>query len=379
MLEVTSGLFLGVMINGMNYPIESNGFQSLVIVSNRRMSVTTCELSFTDVTKQINSDITVADGVELLLKVGKSVSEYTEYKFRIWNPKRQPAGSIQAYTLYGYMDSPKWFIDSWKFPIEGTSSEVLKKLAAGCGLPFSGDPTNDSMVWLPGNQRTCMFAKHIAEHGYLDGFGCMSLGMTCTGEIRYRNLNTLPEQGEFTFTQGGVNGTINVIDHKYLFNSGFANLAGGYQQVRQPQGLFSDTPIDQLSVKRKTQMLQMNKDVKSMIDRGRIDFAPLDAGNVHANWDRAAYQNKRGALLYTTGLELLTNERTPLNLDVFSTLMWEGYDPPGAGSVSLSEQYRGVYVVTAKAITLTPGKYFEKIQAFAPGINKDPDMKGSQL
>lgn len=378
MLEIKTGVFLGVSIDGQDYPMEKNGFQKLVLVSNKRMSTATCELTFSDLTDRINKEVTLADGVPLVIKLGRSIDDYDVYNYRVYNYKRDPARTTPQYTVLGYFDAPKWFLQAWKKPIEACSSKALEEIAGACGLKTDCDPTNDDMLWLPGNERTCMFARSIAERGFLDDKSCMVIGMTLDGMFKYKNLTTLPDTGP-TFTPGHVPGTANVIDNRYLVSSGYGNSIGGYKHLVRPQLIreFKDK-IDQLDVKRKTQTFQLNKEVKGMLQKGRIDFGDIDAGNVHKNWDKARYQNLRTAMIYSMGVELMLDQRTPMSLDLFSPFLYEAYDPPAAGKAKLTEQYRCVYYVTAKAVYVEQGNYYEKFQGYTTGINKDPDGKGSQ-
>jgi hypothetical protein len=84
-------------------------------------------------------------------------------------------------------------------------------------------------------------------------------------------------------------------------------------------------------------------------------------------------------MMYSQGVELMIDQRTPLNFDLFSPFIYEAYDPPATGTPRLTEQFRAVYYVTAKAIYIEQGNYWEKFQGFTTGVNKDPDGKGSQL
>jgi hypothetical protein len=125
-------------------------------------------------------------------------------------------------------------------------------------------------------------------------------------------------------------------------------------------------------------LFQLNREVKGNLNSGRIDFGDVDSGNVHKHWDRARYQNLRTAMIYSMGVELMLDQRTPLELDLLTAFMYEPYDPPATGTAKLTEQFRGIYYVTAKAIHIEQGNYWEKFQGYITGINKDPDGKGSQ-
>lgn len=364
----------------MDYPLEKNGFQRLRLCSNKRMSIATCEIVFSDLSRMINTDVTLADGVKLTIKLGRSIEDYDVYNYRVYNFKRDPVNSTNQYTVFGYLDAPGWFFGAWRKPIEDTSANVIAALASASGLEPECDATDDLMLWLPGNERTCMFARSVAARGFLDTSSGMVMGMTLTGVLRYKNLTTLPDSGPI-FTHGDVPETCNVIDHKYLTGSGYGNAIGGYNHLIRPQLIREERePTDGLDIKRKTQMFQQNVEIKGMMGRGRMDFGDIDGGNTHDFWEESRYQNIRTAMLYSTGVELLTNQRTPIDLDLFSALMYEPYDPPAGGRVEIvNEVFRSVYYVTAKTIEVRMGDYFEKFQCCSTGVNKDPDQRGSQL
>lgn len=378
MLEIKTGVLIGVYIDGTEYPMEQNGFQSLRLVSNKRMSTATCELIFSDMSDRINKDITLADGVPLVLKVGRSIESFDVYLYRVYNYRRDMKGTTPQYTVIGYYDAPKWFLQSWKKPIEGTSSAAIEILAGACGLKTETDPTNDDMLWLPGNERSCQFARSVAERGWLNDQSCMSIGMTLDGRFLYKNLTTLPTSGP-VFTHGQVPGTANVVDSHYLTASGHGNAIGGYKHLVRPQIIreFVDK-IDQVKVQRKTQTFQLNKQVKGQLSSGRIDFGEVDGGNVHKHWDAARYQNIRTAMIYGMGVEMMIDQRSPVSLDLFSPIIYKPYDPPADGDANETPQWGSVYYITAKAIHIVEGNYLEKIQAYSTGINTDPDGHASQ-
>ncbi len=378
MLEIKTGVFLGVFIDGVEYPLEKNGFQRLALVSNKRMSTATCEITFSDLTNRINTSVTLADGVTIMFKLGRSAEEFDVYRYRVYNYKRDLSKVTPQYTVYGYFDAPLWFLKAWRKPIEGTSSAALSELAGASGLQTDCDPSNDDMLWLPGNERSCMFARSIAERGWQNDRSAMSIGMTLDGIFKYKNLTTLPTSGP-VFTHGSVPGTANVIDMKYTTASGFGNSIGGYRHFVRPQLLHEEREtLRELQIQRKTQTFQLSKEVRGMVSKGRIDFGEIDGGNVHKHWDKARYQNLRTAMLYSMGVELMIDQRTPLDLDLFSPITYKPYEPPVDGEATPAQQWSSVYYVTAKAIYVEMGNYYEKFQGYTTGINTDPDGRGSQ-
>ena len=382
MLEIRTGVLIGLEIDGREYHLEEGGFQSLTMVSNKKMGVATCQIVFSDITGKIDTQVTLSDGVPLLIKIGRSINDYDTYTYRLYQFKRDPMNTTPQYTLIGYYDAPKWFVKTWRPTIEDTSSNAIVKLGTDSGLIVSADQTNDNQIWWSSNSRTCVFAKDIASRGYLNDKSAMQLGQTIGGEIRYRNLTTIKREGPvFVHGDSPKDSDFRVLDQRYINGSGFGNQSGGYNHTTRPQSVLKQTvQRATLDIKRLTQHMMLDKGVKAQVNSGRIDIGPVDCGNVHEQWESARYQNLRTAMMYNMGVELLIQQQTPVDFDLFDSFKYQAVDPPASGGVPQDNpQYSADYVVTAKAIHVEQGNYFEKLQGFTTGINADPDQKGSQV
>lgn len=379
MVEIKTGVFFGLFIDNAEVPLEKSGFQKLILVSNKRTFIPTCEIVFSDVSNKLIEEVTLADGVTITILLGRSIDEYDTYNFRVYSHDHTPSRATPQYRVMGILDAPKWFLEARKKPVKGTSSQAISELAGACNLKFDGDNTSDSMIWMPGNDKYCRFARDISIRGWIDGTSGMQLGLTLDGTVVYKNLTTLPLDGP-VFTSGHVSGTANVIDHTILNTSGHNNTIGGYKHAVRTQDISKDSSrIDQLAATKKTQQFQINKEVKGLIQEGRIDFGLIGGCNVHDHWEDARYQNLRTAMVYSAGIEVLIDQRTPLALDLLAPFVYQAYEPPVTGEAQSNEQYSCVYYTTAKTIYIEQGNYYEKFQGYTTGTNADPDGNGSQL
>lgn len=372
MLEIQTGVFIGIKFNNIEYNLEQAAFSKLIIVSNKRTYIPSFQLDIYDIRGTLDTN-TLVDGTLVTIHVGRSASHFDTYEFRLYKLVKNPSPSTPSYTLLGYLNFPKWFMQTLTAPINGTSSDVLKQLAEMSGLKHELDMTSDSMTWLPTNKTICAFARYVGWRGYIDERSSMSLGLTLDGCLRYKNLTLLPKDGQL-FTFGGAPNAITVLDARAINNSGQANLTGGYNHATLPQTVeaVSDRKTrDKVDVKRQGQSLQINKSLKNSVEKGRVDVGLVNGGNTHANWEHALYQNLRIAGTYTNGVELLIDTMTDKSLDVLSTILYEAYQQPSTGLNTIDQKQRGSFVVTAKVIYIDQGNYFQKFQAYSNAINAD--------
>lgn len=352
------------------------------MVSNKRLSTATVKLVISDMSGIFESAITLADGTPLTVKVGRTLNDFETYSFRVFNFHKIPAGGVSQYTIIGYWDSPAWFFNTTKKGIRGTSSDVIAQIADACGLDSDVDPANDTMLWLPSNARNCVFARNINQYAIMDDQSFFVLGQTLSGQIRHWNLNlTAADQSKiphFVHGDTGAENTYMVYDHKNIGASGFGNAMGGYMHnVREQSVVDVVTNIDSLNVKRLSQQLLLNKDIRTGMEAGRVELAPVNCGNVHDQWNLAKYQNGRNSMIYSLGVELLLQEPT-VDFDLFDEFYYQATDPPGTGDAQTNKGYKGVYIATAKAIHVEIGNYFEKVQGYTTGLNDDADDNSTQ-
>jgi hypothetical protein len=187
----------------------------------------------------------------------------------------------------------------------------------------------------------------------------MQLCVTLDGTMLYKDINApavLAGNPVLKVGRGLIPDTIEMMDSRSLNTSGLQNSIGGYKMrlVEQPRTQFQ-TEWEQVTVQA-LGTLDRNADVSAEIQDGRIMFAPIDCGNTHANYQRAAHQNERGALVWSLGYEILISSphvATLLDLAQLTEFsVGRGIEESRVGS--------GLYLVTAHAIHINGSNYYEK-------------------
>jgi hypothetical protein len=163
-------------------------------------------------------------------------------------------------------------------------------------------------------------------------------------------------------------GAILATDFKPRTISGLMNHYSGYGEYRIEQ-----TPLESSGsyytihkqvafTKDEEGSLLVNQDIKNAVSQNRVAFSPIDPGNNHDMYERAFYQNRRVANLFTSGLDLIVPLATNVRLlDTVSV------------SVDSKREYlrihSGSYRVVSKTICIVGINYYEKFELARRTLN----------
>lgn len=380
MIEISGGVFVGLQVDGTDYPLDAGGFRSVQLVSNCRLQTMSAMIVLLDVAKFFNTKCTIGDGTRLTLQLGKSSNQYNTYNLRVFSAPAKDG----LYTITAYYDNYLWFMGLATQAITGTSATAIQALGQTCSIPVVTDTTADSQLWIPGNQRNCTFAQAICSKGFSSDQGMMLLGQSMDGTVRYRDISKIKTTNNmplFLHTDPPVGvkvPTYQVIDHQFIDTSGFNNARGGYASSLAEQSVspLQATVHKQVNVNRIAQLININKDIHASIQNSRVEIGLIDVGNVHSNWHRAQYQNGRAKQTFSVGVELFLNQMTT-NLDLFDPFQYVPMLAPTGDAPTNDQRNKVTFVVTAKAIRAQLGNYFEKIQGMSQGLAIDPSQAGS--
>ena len=95
----------------------------------------------------------------------------------------------------------------------------------------------------------------------------------------------------------------------------------------------------------------------------RIDFLPLDTGNVHKKWLDAQHQNTRIASTFAFDVNILTDR--PSHVDLLDLVSFNPVDPVTGQPAS---NVVGDYIVTAINKTIHGSRYWEKLTITSNGL-----------
>lgn len=302
----------------------------------------------------------LVEGKSIVFEVEARGVDSFSYNFRINSTKTEPANSGDVINIDGYLDYPKYWIETTRRSYPNmTTSAVLQGIAQYVGLTYKGPNTNDSQNWYGGNSRYHSFCKDVASRGYLSESSCMKLAVDFEGNMLYTDIaeTGLSKQ---TFTIANIEiGKVPIVSYTPKNLGGAANRRSGYRQTMGEQSAMRPT-LARTHDKIKVTVdeggeLNLNQDVKIAVRQGSHLIAPIDYGNVNENYHRAKYQNSRGVGIYTFGLDILTPVSTVgSGLTLFNTILVE--------APKEQEDLAGLYVIATKAIIISDGKYHEKFE-----------------
>lgn len=366
--ELQGRLSLKIVFNNEEFLFKrANSFDFIHMVCSTRIGVPMLHMALQDNIGFLSETKHLGDAARIQIVVSGRDNSSQTYIWRLNHFQRQENGGGIRYEIDAYLDCSTYWHASTKEAISGTSKKVLSTIASNCGLLFDGPETSDDQLWLPRNRNYFEWAQSIAERGYRADGSCMQMGLNFNRVITYRDLaDPRPVAARFNFG-GYKEGTMLASAVSPSMSSGSMNHFSGYADMAVEQDLETSSvtnPVAQVQVALKSSegSLQMNSQVKKAIERSRVRFAPIDTGNVHPNYEKALYQNRRVNNLFSTRVDLVTPNVTNVNL-------LDTVDVTIDGPYQYLKPYTGQYQVSSRVIRLLGNEYFEKLELLRKTIN----------
>lgn len=386
MFYISDSLAFNLIVEGAPKPMDQGNLVSVDLVENVTMVVPILRLELKDVTGNFSST-PLLDGTRLFVQLGKHENgpPLAIMPFRVIRMPQATGGAQgQSVKVYCAYDSPQYIHGLVRKPYKGTVSEVFQQMVSDLGLNgFSGVETNDSQWWRPAHERYSTFARKLVKHAYVDNSSCLIHAHSAAGILFLRNLATafegkpkvkLTEKGTpSTFNKSPVSvdspPTLNIISASIDSHTGMLNARGGYgstvyQEMLSGQGdVFTD-----ISAQRQSNVFGINSDVKDILADGvRARPAPIDCGNTHPNYIRAAHQNERRKALFSTFADVVIDSYT--DLDLFDLVSLELIDRVTLG---ILPAYSQNWIIAARTRRIQGTKYYEALRLMATGTADDP-------
>lgn len=364
---VNGQLEVSIFVADKEYPLQAiNLLNWMHIATTVRQGLPTCGFQITDV-QHVFDNIGLLDGTPIRIVIKPNGKDSQTYSFRKYNHTRAFTGDAYTWTIYGYWDAPLFWTGSSVRAIEGTTNNVLQEIASTCGLKYDGTSTNDSQIWVPRNRSYRAWAKDLVDHAWVNETSCMILCVDLDGTMRFKDLNALPPAKKKIQGYGYAEDALTAVDVQITAASGLNNALSGYQNMRVAQSSIADETAQIIKDLRFTPDVKSplyNQNLKDQLQRGAVRFGPIDAGNVHDNYEKASYQNLRYRNMFSFGLDALMVDSTEIKLAerVALSLQTEStsQDAPNSGS----------YTVTGHAIYTQGANYSEKIGLARTGTNE---------
>lgn len=381
MFIVNGHFYIDISTEGGSLPLPPGTFDYILIIQNVMQMVPTLTIELKDTSHIFMKDFPLVEGTPLTVKMGntKEKEPPIEMRFRVISmPKMASHGSGSNQRIKAILDCDSLFAIPQKV-YKGTSSQVITEIGKEAGLTVEADPSNDSMTWLSLGQKCGMFMHDVCSHAWADNKSLFALGITDTFKLRFKNLSLLKKEKAKSLLyysekppQSQVGNPIQVLNYNFSSLNGYRNLVFNYgmSAIKEKlDGAFEE--FKTLDIDKTASFLEMSKRVKGVVGLAQQFLGDLDLENAHKEFQRAEYQNKRGAATYGTTANILTAVPSALELLDLVNL----YTPRSGGSSN--EMFNGDYIVTGKTRLITGNVYSEKIALVTQGRNLDP--KGNLL
>lgn len=365
--EIADRLSLTLLFNGKEFPLKPvNSFDFIHMSCSTKIGVPMCHMKIQDSSNFFSRSQDLVADAKFSISVATPKKTTKTYNFRLHSMSESRAEGGIAYEIDGYFDAPLFWLKSSSVPYVGSSRQVLAKIASDCGLKFDGSETSDKMTWHPQNDNLHEFARWVAERGYIDTKSCMQLGLDLDGTLIYKNLTEVIEPAANISVMRLQDGAIIATDFAVKNDSGSNNKTSGYADATYIQSVVTDTAIELISranVTKNSARIMLNSAVKSVIDKSRVNFSPIDCGNVHPTYEKSLYQNRRLNNLYSLGAEVITPQETNLKLlDIINLTVEMDAQTPGLN-------YSGRYRIASRVVYITGANYYEKFELLRHGLN----------
>lgn len=313
--------------------------------------------------------VSLQDGIPMTVAIKAQSGQTKYYSFRKFHHKKVFNGTCFTYEIDGYLNYPTFWTGTSTQSIQGPSSDVMQQIATTCGFQYNGVTTNDTQVWVQRNRTYGEFAKTITERGYIDDGSYLVSGVDPTGTLFYKDVNNLaPSKINIVLGQL-ISGSYTAMEYHPIANSGLTNKMQGYQHTRFDQSMVGSTAeslstsYDQITFTPDVPGYYVNQTISQQISTGYKSFGGIDVGNTHDAYEKAIYQNRRFASLFSLGVEFIMY--TPTELTLFDRFTFA----VDTESQKQDVPYAGTYTIAAKAIFITGATYAEKLLGVRQGVN----------
>lgn len=370
--ELAGRLSLKILFNEDEFIFDrANSVDFIHMVESTRIGVPMMHLALQDNVDSLSESKHLCDGSLIQITVSDAAAEFSvTYAFRYNTHRRDPHSGGYRYEVDAYLDAVTFWQASTVTSKKGTSYSVLKEIADDCGLDFKGDQTTDSQVWIPRNIPYYEWARQISERGFRSDTSFMQLGLNFDKTLVYKDLNDDVEPAAKFILGEFKSGFITATDIVPITSSGSMNHHSGYadkvveQDTQNADDVYRETKNVEIVKKAGEGKLMLNAKVKAAVEQNRVRFAPIDVGNVHEEYEKALYQNRRQNSIHSVKLELVTKSALKVNLLDKVTVNLDNQS-------GFLKTYSGDYRVCSRIVFVKGNEYYEKLELVRKSLNID--------
>ena len=265
----------------------------------------------------------IADGTVIRIELKNKEQNLNEnLKFRLFNINKIDINEkFVRVAMEGLLDFYQGYTQGNVYNLYGNSSDVFKFIAGNNFLNSEIDDTNDTQLWVAGENSVYQFMTDVCTHGWIDETSAMFWCMDRHGILLYKNLTSLFRKrskniGKFIQLQhtDAKKKVYGYSKASVSIQSGYENLVnGGYGGEDQYFDLLSYSwkSISAKKVVAESNLINISKE----LSRGLAEsWYPFDVGNFHPNYHKAKLQNNRILSTYSTYVDLSCQYFTPFRL-----------------------------------------------------------------
>ena len=265
----------------------------------------------------------IVDGTLIRFELKNKEQKLNEnLKFRLFNIDRIDINEkFVKIEIEGLLDFYDGYTQGNAVNLYGNTSDVFKQIASLYNLNSDIDQTNDTQLWVAGENNIYQFMTDLATHGWIDETSAMFWCIDRHGILLYKNLTAL-------FRKRSKNiGTFIQLPHPdpkqktYGYSTSSVSIQSGYENIVNGGYGGNDKYFNLLSYDWKTvtakkvvaesNLINISKDLSKGLSESWYAF---DVGNFHANYHKAKKQNYRILSTYSTYVDLSCQYFMPFRL-----------------------------------------------------------------
>ena len=271
-------------------------------------AIPTCSLKVTLPVGWINTR-SIVDGTVIRFDIkSENINFYESLYFRLFNINNFTIeANFCTLELTGVLDFMEGIREANPYNLYGNSSDVVKNIAKQNALKTDIDNTNDTQLWIAGENNVYQFLSIIAQHGWINETSAMFWAFDRHKILLYKNLTSILRNRSdkiWTFTQDQYP---DIKNKKYVYTNVRGGVLSGYENIKKEGYGGKDHYFDLLSYTWKevhanktiaeSEALNLDKEQSKGLAQNWYSF---DVGNFHKNYWLAKKQNARLLALYST-------------------------------------------------------------------------------
>jgi len=397
MFKTASGLFIDIWFNNFNAPLTLDNVESLLIVNNIYDKLPTIRMTLIDDKNIFANKLQLTDGLKISVYIGNFLDNgsnkrdeqdlmYSLMFDMVSAPEVKIETSAKKITIYGVLNFLAYWKDSKPFHYTGTSNEIFKLIAKELDLKYHGVKTNDYMTWHNFSKSKAEFVSDVTDRAYIKDGSCMLSYITIDGGFHLIDVNS-EKNPDYILIPIGADDPKNKVyrysNINYNYNSALNNLTYGYKNTSYQYSFArsdyytKDTKALNKYADKENSTIKLDYNYSDYYNLNRYDYDLIDqvnsevdsinVGNVHPNWNKAYYQNKRYKSLFNVYCEVYIDNITPINVGDKIQVAFESIN-----DLTDKSLYDFKYwIVESKTIGLSMKRYTEKLLLSTTGFLKD--------